>query len=37
MKILLEDSYAKVGGEGSFKTKTGMKFYSKLLMIMELD
>jgi hypothetical protein len=36
MKILLENSSAKVGLEDIFKPATGNEIYTELLMIMEL-
>jgi hypothetical protein len=37
MKILLGDFNAKVGREAIFKSTLGVKVYTKLVMIMELE
>jgi hypothetical protein len=37
IRILLGDLNAKVGREDLFKPTFGMKVYTKLVMIMELD
>jgi hypothetical protein len=36
-KILLEDFSVKEGKEDIFKSQLGMKVYTKLVMIMELE
>jgi hypothetical protein len=37
IKILLGDFNAKVGREGILNRQSGMKVYTKLVMIMQLD